>query len=46
MGYKLTDTDKSMEVTSMKGGGEWWEVNGAKYMVTEDYLTLGDGHTM
>ena len=42
---RLIHTDHSVGVTRGKGVGER-RVKGAKYMVTEDELTLGGGHTM
>ena len=43
---KLTDADNSMVVTRGKGVGAQWGVKGDKYVVMEDGLTLGGGHTM
>ena len=41
---KLIDTDNSMVVTRRKVGRV--VVKGTKYIVIEDDLTLGGGHTM
>ena len=43
---KLIETDNSMVVTRGKGGGRTIKGKGIKYMVMEDYLTLGGGNTM
>ena len=42
---KLIDTDNSMAVTAGKRMGEV-KGEGGKYMVREDDLTSGGGHTM
>ena len=43
---KPVDTDNSMMVTRGKGAGRIVKDKGAKYVVMEDDLTFGGGHTM
>ena len=41
----ITDTN-SLVVTRGKRDGVIVKIQGAKYMVMEDYVTLGGGHTV